>query len=132
MEGIMKRVLLEVVAPMLSSVELNHSGLKWVFSSLGLNEKDRNSCVASYPQEWKEAVVCLSDWIDEISRLYRHRILIRIIDAQSPLGFWKQLRHSLFTFPAFIIDRKYTYIGWDSRELEEVIDARVRRPPYAA
>lgn len=121
----MKRVLLEVVAPMLSCVEMNHSGFKWVFSSLGLNEKDRNCCTSSYPQDWKEAVDYLSGWIDEISRLYRHRILIRIIDAQSPLGFWKQLRHSVFRFPAFILDKEHTYVGWDYRELERLIDARI-------
>lgn len=128
----MKRVLLEVVAPMLSCMELNHPGLKGVFSSLGLAEKERNACTRSYPQDWKEAVDCLFEWVDEISHLYRHRILIRIIDAQSPLGFWKQLRHRVFTFPAFIVDRKYTYVGWNPRELEEMIDARVRSLPSLA
>jgi hypothetical protein len=42
------------------------------------------------------------------------------------LGLWKQIRYRLFRFPAFIVDRKSTYIGWDYQELETLIDERIR------
>lgn len=122
----MNRILIEVVAPMLSSVEMSHFGSEVIFSCLGLKEEDRHACRDAYPHDWKEAVDYLSGWIEEISRLYRHRILIRVIDAQSPLGFWKQLRHRVFRFPAFIVDKKHTYAGWDYRKLENLIDARLQ------
>jgi hypothetical protein len=123
----MTPVILEVVAPMLSSVEMSCRGCSAIMDSLGLKKQDRQSCADGYPEDWKEAVEQLTVWIAEISRLYRHRILIRVIDAQTPMGLWKQIRHRVFKFPAFIVNKKKTYIGWNPRELESVIDAEVRR-----
>jgi hypothetical protein len=122
----MDPVHLEVLAPMLSSVEMNCRGCGSVFGYLGLKDKYRNACVNEYPEDWKLAVGYLSEWIRQISSLYRHRIRIEVIDAQSPLGLWKQLRYRLFRFPAFIVDRKSTYTGWDSEELEALIDKRIQ------
>jgi len=123
----MTPVILEVVAPMLSSVEMSCRGCGLIMDTLGLKKQDRQACTQGYPQDWKEAVELLTAWIGEISHLYRHRILIRVIDAQSPMGLWKQLRHRVFRFPAFIVNKKKTYVGWDPRELESVIDEEVRR-----
>jgi hypothetical protein len=123
----MTPVILEVVAPMLSSVEMSCRGCGLIMDTLGLKKQDRQACTAGYPEDWKEAVEHLAAWIAEISRLYRHRILIRVIDAQSPMGLWKQIRHRVFKFPAFIVNKKKTYIGWNPRELESVIDEEVRR-----
>jgi hypothetical protein len=122
----MNPIVLEVVAPMLSTVEMNCRACGFMFGYLGLNNKYRKASANEYPDDWKQAVVYLSQWIQEISSLYRHRILIRVIDAQSPLGFWKQIRYRLFRFPAFIVDKKSTYIGWDSQELETIIDEQIK------
>ena len=124
----MKPILLEIVAPMLSTVEMSCRGCGLVLGHLGLRAKYRNACADEYPDDWKEAVGYLSEWILEVSRLYRHRIRIRVIDAQTPLGFWKQIRYKLFRFPAFIVDKKGTYIGWDPEELEALIDEQIHRP----
>jgi hypothetical protein len=113
---IMTPILLELVAPMLSCPEIN---------SLRLRSEHRSACINEYPDDWKYAVHYLSEWIQELSNLYRHRIVIRVIDALSPLGLWKQIRYRLFRFPAFIVDRKSTYIGWDYQELETLIDERI-------
>jgi len=121
----MDPILLEVVAPMLSTVEMNCRGCGFVFGYLGLKSKYRNACTNEYPEDWKWAVGYLSEWIREVSSLYQHRILIRVIDAQSPLGLWKQIRYKLFRFPAFIVDKKRTYIGWDFQQLESLIDERI-------
>ena len=123
----MQTILLEVVAPVLSIVEPDGLGSGLIFGSLGLKDRDREGCVHAYPEDWKEAVDYLARWLGEIRDLYRHRVQIRVIDAQSPFGFWKQIRHRLFRFPAFILDGKVTYIGWDSGELEALIDQRIRR-----
>jgi hypothetical protein len=123
----MDTVLVEVVAPMLSVTESNSWGSHLIFDYLGLNDKARKTSCCEYPEDWTEAVRYVSEWIGEISHLYRHRIRIRWIDAQSPLGLWKQLRYRLFKFPAFIVDKKLTYIGWDYKELEILIDERIHR-----
>jgi len=121
----MDPILLEVVAPMLSTMEMNCRGCGFVFGYLGLKSKYRNACTNEYPEDWKWAVGYLSEWIREVSSLYQHRIRIRVIDAQSPLGLWKQIRYKLFRFPAFIVDKKCTYIGWDFQQLESLIDERI-------
>jgi len=122
----MRPVFLEVLSPMLSASQLSCRGCNSIFDFVGIGKKYRNACANEYPDDWKEAVSYLSDWIRKISMLYRHRIQIRVIDAQSPLGLWKQIRHRLFRFPAFIIDGKETYTGWDPRDLEALIDSRIR------
>ena len=121
----MKPILLEVIAPMLSTIEINCRPCRFMFDTLGIGRKYRSTSANEYPEEWKQAVEDLSAWIHEMTDLYRHRLKIRIIDAQSPLGLWMQIRHRLFRFPAFVVDKKSTYIGWDTQQLEALIDARI-------
>jgi len=123
----MDTIILEVIAPMLSTVEMNCRGCGFIFGYVGLKGKYRDACTKEYPDEWKLAVGRLSGWIREISYLYRHRIQIRVIDAQSPLGLWKQMRHGVFRFPAFIVDKKRTYVGWETGKLEALIDERIHQ-----
>ncbi len=118
----MDPIQLEIVAPMLSTLEIGGRGSSFIFGYLGLKRKYRDFSVNEYPDDWKYAVDYLSEWIREISSLYRHRIRIQVIDAQSPLGVWKQIRYRLFRFPAFIVNKRRTYIGWDYKELEALID----------
>jgi hypothetical protein len=68
----------------------------------------------------------LSDWLVELYRLYRHRIRIRLIDTQSPLGFYKSLIHHIRRYPAFIIEQKDVYSGWDRNRIEELLDAHIK------
>ena len=121
----MTPIHLDVLAPMLSTTEMSCRGCGFIMGSVGLKGTYRNTCTNEYPEDWKQAVELLSNWIEKISSLYRHRIQIRVIDAQSPFGLWKQLRHRVFRFPAFIVDKKKTYIGWDQQSLELLIDERI-------
>ena len=121
----MHPIELEIVAPMLSTVDMSCRRCGLVMDSLGLTHRYRSACASEYPEDWKEAVEYISAWIREITSLYRHRIRIRVIDALTPLGLWKLVRHRVFRFPAFIIDQKHTYVGWDPRKLEAVLDDRI-------
>ena len=123
----MRPILLEVIAPMLSTVEMSCRGCSLIFGSLGIKSKYRTGCASEYPEDWKQAVDLLSNRIGEISSLYRHRVRIKVIDAQSPLGIWKQIRYRVFKFPAFVVDRHRSYIGWDSNELQTLIDERIHK-----
>jgi hypothetical protein len=122
----MKPVMLEVVTPVLSAMDISCQSCGLILDSVDLRQKYRNGAVKDYPQDWKQAVDELTAWIHKISELYRHRICIRIIDAQSPAGIWKLLRYRLFRYPAFIIDKKHTYTGWNPQELEALIDECMR------
>ena len=122
----MTPITIEVIAPTFQSLEMGCPSCNLVFNTLGLNEKKRRSCAEESPDDWKEALRYLSNCISEISRLYRHRVRFQVIEAQSPLGLWKQIRHKVFKYPAFIVDGKKTYVGFDCDELGALIDERIK------
>ena len=74
----------------------------------------------------KEEILKLSEGLGELKKLYKHRIDIRLTDAQSPRGIYKSLRHRLRQYPAFIIEKKDVYIGWDRERIEEIVDKYLR------
>jgi len=74
-----------------------------------------------YPLNSKEEYLQLCDWIREQTRLYKVSLLIKLIDAQSILGFYKSLRHWVRKTPAFIVEGKETYTGWDRERLQSLL-----------
>lgn len=122
----MSRILIEVITPMISNLEIGCQGCSMILDELGLKDQERRSCTDGYPSDWKERMELLHEWISEIKEVYHDRIHLRLIDAQSPMGLWKQFRHRISTYPAWIIDNRVTYAGGDSRELKSLIEARIR------
>jgi hypothetical protein len=59
--------------------------------------------------EWQR----LSDWILALAERYAGQLVIKIIDAQSPQGLWKALRHGVRQYPTFIIEGEL-YRGWET------------------
>jgi hypothetical protein len=80
-----------------------------------------------YPPDLKEEYTKLSDWIRELNRLYKHRLFIKLIDVQSPLGMYKSLRYRIRSYPTFIVEGKETYTGWDKRQLESLLDKYIQK-----
>jgi hypothetical protein len=74
-----------------------------------------------YPLELKEEYLKLSDWIKELIRIYDQSLIIKLIDAQSILGFYKSLRHWVRKYPTFIVEGKETYTGWDKGQLKDLL-----------
>ena len=74
-----------------------------------------------YPPDLKEEYLKLSDWIRELIRIYEDRLLIKLIDAQSILGFYKSLRHWVRKYLTFIVEGQETYTGWDKKRLETLL-----------
>jgi hypothetical protein len=122
----MTPVLLEVIAPTLSGLGLSCGGCNVILRQLGMEQTSRDACSNEFPEEWKKEWIRLSEWIERISALYKHRVHVRLIDAQSPLGIWKQLRHRVFGVPIFIVDHKRARSGWHTEEVESFIDERIR------
>ncbi len=97
-----------------------------VFKEAGVNTGTRHEDMADYPAEMREELAKLSDWLSELSYLYRHRIRILLIDAKSPLGLYKSLLHRIRRYPTFIIEKKEVYCGWDRSRIEALLDARMK------
>ena len=121
----MKPILVEVVTKMMRTFD-HCSRCSIIFDEAGLKRDRRQKEFDEYPEDLKQESVKLSEWIGELSRLYKHRLLIKLIDAQSLLGVYKSLRHRIRHYPAFIIEGKETFFGWDKERLEELLDNHIR------
>jgi hypothetical protein len=124
---IVKPVSLEIVTRMLTTLGQCRA-CSIVFNEAGLNERLHQKSDQEYPPDLIEETQKLFGWIQELKQLYRHRLLIRLIDAKSLLGFYKSLRHRIRTYPGFIVEGKETYIGWDKEKLEQLLDKYMRLP----
>src|SRR5512139_410259 len=126
----MKPILLEVVTKVISSYGQCRR-CKILFDEAGFDQKVHQKEIDEYPADLKEEYGKLSDWIRELNRLYKHRLSIRLIDVQSPLGIYKSLRYRIRTYPTFIVEGKETYVGWDKSQLEGLLDKYIRNalPP---
>ncbi len=121
----MKPVIIEVVSHLLTTYG-HCSRCAPVFRESGLEQEVMSRDREEYPRDLQEEFAKLSEWMRELSRLYRHRIRIRLIDAKSPLGIYKSLIHRFRMYPTFIVENKDVYSGWDQRELECLVDLRIR------
>ena len=122
----MTPVVLEVISPMLSSFNFNCLSCGRISKQLDLNGKHHDYCVEEYPKHYRDSAAKLNEIVCDIEELYKHRVTIRLIDALSPLGIWKQIRHRLPGMPAFVIDGSHSCTGWDVERLESLIDTRLR------
>jgi hypothetical protein len=122
----MKPVCIEVVTNLFTSLgNCRHCDLLFQESGLGptMREEDNDAYPPQFHEEWKN----LREILRELRRLYRHRIVILLVDADSPLGLYKALRHRFRTCPTFILDKKDVYTGWDLKEIENLLDARMQK-----
>jgi len=121
----MKPILLEIVTKVISSFGQCRR-CKILFDEAGFDQKFHQKEMDEYPADLKEEYTKLSDWIRELNRLYKHRLSIKLIDVQSPLGIYKSLRYRIRTYPTFIVEGKETYVGWDKGRLEGLLDKYIK------
>jgi hypothetical protein len=67
----------------------------------------------------------LTQWLEDLSERYDDRLRIRIVDVSSPQGFLKALRYRLRRYPAFIINKRTTLVGWDAVRLSVMLDEEI-------
>ena len=97
-----------------------------IFLESGVGKKLKLEDMDDYPNDFKEDSLKLSELICELYRTYRHRIRIRIIDAQSIQGIYKSIVHRFREYPTFIIERKDVCCGFDRKKIEDLIDKHVK------
>lgn len=117
----MEPKVLEIVSRVLTTFD-HCSHCETIFDAAGVNVKFHKRDFEEYPQDLQEEFSKLSDWIRELHRSYNQRLRITLIDAQSPAGILKSLRHFIREYPAFIMDGKKIYSGWDQNQLQEQLD----------
>jgi hypothetical protein len=120
-----KPIEIEIVVPTLTTLEVGCRKCTILFAESGIVGDHQSSSCDEYPEEWKADLQRICDWIVKISTLYKHRIRVRIIDAHSLLGIWKQIRHRLSGTPGFIVDGVRVCSGWDTDRVETIIDEQI-------
>ncbi len=121
----MKPIYIEVVSNLFTSLgNCPHCDLLFQETGVGpaVREEDRNAYPPHFHEEWKT----LRETLLELKHLYRHRIDVRLIDADSPLGLYKAVRHRFRKYPTYILDKKDVYTGWDIKEIERLLDMRLQ------
>jgi hypothetical protein len=121
----MKPVSIEVISNLL--ITYSHcSRCELIFNESGLGKEAKKEDIEDYPSELKDELLRLSSMIGELRSLYKHRIRIRLIDAQSPIGIFKSLRYRFREYPTFIVEKKDVYSGWDREKVEGLLDKYVK------
>lgn len=121
----MKPVSIEVVSRVLTTY--GHCiRCEPIFLESGVGKKSKVADIDEYPPDLREDSLKLSELICELYHLYKHRISIRLIDAQSPLGIYKSLVHRFRIYPTFIVEKKDVCKGWNREKLEELIDKHMK------
>ena len=126
----MRPILLEIVTKVITTFD-HCRNCEILFDEAGIDQKFHQTEMDEYPTDLKEEFARLSDWIRELNRLYKHRLLIKLIDAQSPLGIFKSLRYWIRSYPTFIVEGRETYAGWDKIKLEALLDKYIKTSPLS-
>jgi hypothetical protein len=121
----MKAISIEVVSNLLTTYS-HCTRCEVIFRESGLGTEANRGDIQDDPAELKEEILKSSDRLGELKQLHKHRIDIRLTDAQSPRGLYKSLIHRQRQYPAFIIENKDVYIGWDRERIEELVDKYLR------
>jgi hypothetical protein len=90
--------------------------------SAGVHEEQVQSAL---PPDLLHDYQAVSDWAHHLLHLYGDRVTIKVIDAASPEGLWKTMRHGLSRYPAVIVGGQRRFLGPDFSAAEDEI-ARTR------
>ncbi len=98
-------------------------------AGLGLSDKVHTQEINEYPDDWKEEYLQLNLWVKAFLRHYGPWVRLRLLDPQSLVGFWKSLRYRVWRYPAFILEGRERFIGWEAepqlhQRLEELLQER--------
>jgi hypothetical protein len=121
-----KPLRVEVLSKMLGVQTEECKNCRLVFEEVGLKSKFHNQEINQYPNDIKEEVLRLSDWIRVLVQRYPNNVQFKIIDAMTPLGLYKMLRYRIRRFPCFIIEKRETYSGWDTKALETIVNQHLQ------
>ncbi len=122
----MTPVIVEVVIPTITSLDFSCSRCGIIMDQFQLTKNSRGEMCSEYPAEWMEEAKRIGEFITKLRNIYKHRISVHIIDAQSITGLWKQIRHGRSSMPLFIIDGYKVCRGWDCGRVEALIDETIR------
>ena len=116
----MKPVRLEVIAPTFEGLGMCAS-CELVLARAGTGENPVTRAFEEYPQEWQDDYRRLTEWVYDLAGRYGDRLLVKVIDPQSPEGLFKSLRYRVRRYPTFVINGRKKVVGWHREHLEAAL-----------
>ena len=86
-----------------------------------MSDTPTTRALEEYPQEWQDNYRRLTEWVYDLAGRYGDRLLIKVIDPQSPEGLLKSLRYRVRRYPTFVIEGKTKVVGWQREQLEAAL-----------
>ena len=117
-------VLLEVLAHVPTDF-FHCSHCEQLFEVAGIGAAVHREIRTDYPPEMVQQAGRLATWLQGLSTRYGDHLHIRIVPPQSLEGFLKSLRYRVRRYPAFIINRRKKYAGWELAALEALLADRI-------
>lgn len=104
-----------------------HCEVTW--REVGIGKRIHSEQVASaLPEEFAQEYQAVSDWVRHLFRVYCDQVVVKVIDAASPEGFWKSLRYGLRHYPSVVVGGKERFTGTDFQEAEQEVARRLSAP----
>jgi hypothetical protein len=122
-------VLLEVLAHIPTDF-FHCSHCEQLFDWADIGAAVRGEIWGTYPPEMLEEAGRLAIWLQDLSARYGERLHIQVVDPQSLEGFLKSLRYLVRQYPAFIINRRAKYTGWEPAPLDHLLAQHMAQSVY--
>jgi len=116
----MNPISLEIIAPVLT--DLRHCAhCEIIFGLTEVGHRVHREELDEYPHDLKEEFERLSAWLIELA----HRYGDAVIAPQSFEGFIYSVRYWVRSHPAFIINGRKEYVGWNKATLDRVLQEQM-------
>jgi len=124
-----KPLLIEIVAYAPTAFyHCTHCEIVWQETgfSKGVHEEQVASAL---PPDMMQDYQAVSDWVRRLFQVHCDQVIVKVIDAASPEGFWKTLRHGLRRYPAVVVGGQAKFSGTDFAAAEAEIGRQLAPAP---
>jgi hypothetical protein len=100
-----------------------------VWDSVGFGPRIRaEQRSAGLPADLQAEFTAIADWTAAAHERYGDELQVKVIDVASIEGVIKAVRHRARRFPAFIVDGRERFVGFDPDRLDRALERRHREP----
>jgi len=117
------RVQVEVIAHTFQGMGIC-TACELVMAEAKVGERPTERAFDEYPPEWQEDWQRLSEWVYDLAGRDGGRMVIKVIDPQSPEGLYKSVRYRVRRYPTWVVDGKTRVVGWDREALDAALSGR--------
>ena len=124
----MPNIHLQVIAPVPTTF-FHCMHCEEFFQLAGIGEKVHRVELEQYPETFIQDAAKLAEWLFDLAQRYGDRLRIQVVDPQSLQGFFLCMRFWVRRYPAFIMQGRKVYVGWEREALERILQDHPSKLP---